>query len=400
MKTIFIFFALCLVYQVKILSGQGISINNDGIPPDNSAMLDVNSGNKGLLIPRMSTADRLSILNPANGLMVFDITTGNFNYMNTTWKEMIYNGFPDLGVGHLNTTSINLDGPLELTGINAQIKFDDYDNNIILLDNAGYHTIYFSNTNNKWEWRYLNSTTAFINIQTGNFFAPRMYDLSNYSYYVDPAATCYLKNACFDGNVGIGTSAPNGGLEVALSGSGGTILASDGGGSERYVLKLASPYDVKQYSLIESTKYGTNSGGRELQINTLGGGQTTFGGAVIPLTHFSQDLGLSSQAWDDVYADDFQNITVMCFNNRQVSGEILNFKPAPLEQSLESDYLLDASLLPPGLSTNNAVNLGNIAIYNYTLNYEQQLQINELKKENKELRVLINELLEQRNNLK
>jgi hypothetical protein len=39
--------------------------------PDNSAVLDINSSNKGLLIPRMSLQQRNGINNPADGLMVY-----------------------------------------------------------------------------------------------------------------------------------------------------------------------------------------------------------------------------------------------------------------------------------------------------------------------------------------
>ena len=40
--------------------------------PDNSAMLEIKSGNKGILIPRLTTVQRTAISAPAKGLMVFD----------------------------------------------------------------------------------------------------------------------------------------------------------------------------------------------------------------------------------------------------------------------------------------------------------------------------------------
>jgi hypothetical protein len=43
--------------------------------PDQSAILDLTSSNKGMLIPRMSTAQRDAISNPALGLMIFNNTT-------------------------------------------------------------------------------------------------------------------------------------------------------------------------------------------------------------------------------------------------------------------------------------------------------------------------------------
>ncbi len=63
-----------------------VAINTDGSAPDNSAMLDIKSNNKGLLIPRMTAAERDAISNPAQGLMVY-ITDDNMFYFfnNSQW---------------------------------------------------------------------------------------------------------------------------------------------------------------------------------------------------------------------------------------------------------------------------------------------------------------------------
>lgn len=50
---------------------QNVGISTDGSTPDNSAILDVKSTSKGMLIPRMSQAERLGISNPAKGLLIF-----------------------------------------------------------------------------------------------------------------------------------------------------------------------------------------------------------------------------------------------------------------------------------------------------------------------------------------
>ncbi|MCB0576578.1 MAG: hypothetical protein KDC61_18620, partial [Saprospiraceae bacterium] len=44
-----------------------ISINQDNSTPDPSAMLDIKSSDKGMLIPRMTTAERNAIASPAAG---------------------------------------------------------------------------------------------------------------------------------------------------------------------------------------------------------------------------------------------------------------------------------------------------------------------------------------------
>lgn len=73
-----------------IAIAQNVAINNTGTKPDNSAMLDVQSTSKGMLIPRMSTAQRNAIISPAKGLLVFDNTTSSFWFKGTTgWTELI-----------------------------------------------------------------------------------------------------------------------------------------------------------------------------------------------------------------------------------------------------------------------------------------------------------------------
>jgi len=49
-----------------------VSINEDGSNPDKNAMLDIQSSDKGLLIPRMPFHEIEQIANPAEGLMIYD----------------------------------------------------------------------------------------------------------------------------------------------------------------------------------------------------------------------------------------------------------------------------------------------------------------------------------------
>lgn len=55
--------------------------------PEATAVLEIVSTDKGLLIPRMTTAQRVAINSPATGLMVYETTTNSFWYYNgTEWK--------------------------------------------------------------------------------------------------------------------------------------------------------------------------------------------------------------------------------------------------------------------------------------------------------------------------
>lgn len=69
---------------------QAIAVNTDASNPDPSAILDVKSTNKGVLVPRMDKAQRELIDTPATGLLVFDTGLGSFwFYDGTAWTNLI-----------------------------------------------------------------------------------------------------------------------------------------------------------------------------------------------------------------------------------------------------------------------------------------------------------------------
>src|SRR5437764_15300523 len=80
MKKIYTFALLLLICFHSI--AQNVAINNSSAPPDASAILDVNSNIKGILIPRMTQSQRLGILNPANGLLVYQSDVDSGFYFN------------------------------------------------------------------------------------------------------------------------------------------------------------------------------------------------------------------------------------------------------------------------------------------------------------------------------
>jgi hypothetical protein len=76
-----------LCYQITFT--QNVAINNDGSTPNPSALLDIKSTTKGLLMPRMTTLERNAIINPAEGLKVYDTDTKNFwFYDGSAWKSL------------------------------------------------------------------------------------------------------------------------------------------------------------------------------------------------------------------------------------------------------------------------------------------------------------------------
>lgn len=72
------------------LFSQNVCITTDGTyTADGSAMLDVKSISKGMLIPRVTTAQKETISSPATGLLVFDTDEGEFFYYDgSEWISM------------------------------------------------------------------------------------------------------------------------------------------------------------------------------------------------------------------------------------------------------------------------------------------------------------------------
>jgi hypothetical protein len=83
---------LCLLLMyatAPLLFSQGIGINSSGTAPHPSAMLDVESTSKGFVLPRMTTAQRDSILNPVVGLQIFNLTTYCFEaFYGANWQRI------------------------------------------------------------------------------------------------------------------------------------------------------------------------------------------------------------------------------------------------------------------------------------------------------------------------
>ncbi len=78
MKSFLISFLLFII-AVPFFA-QGVKIGETGGNPDASSILDLESSSKGFLAPRMSQAERDLIVSPAEGLILYNTTTGCINY--------------------------------------------------------------------------------------------------------------------------------------------------------------------------------------------------------------------------------------------------------------------------------------------------------------------------------
>jgi len=170
-----------LIFNTIDLFSQGAAINISGSPADPSAMLDISSDNKGVLIPRVSEAQKNLILSPAIGLIIYqtDNQTGLWYYDGLAWVQ---------GIGQAGAT-----GTTGATGVTGATGADGASGLLVPGTSAG-NTPYWDGTN----W-VVNSSNIFNN----------------------------------GGSIGIGTSSPHNSAAIDISSSTKGVLIPRLTSSER-----------------------------------------------------------------------------------------------------------------------------------------------------------------------
>ena len=88
MNKAYLFFTTVLLFAFAYANAQmGIGTH----APDTSALLDLSSSTKGILVPRMTLEKRNSISNPAEGLLIYNTTSKGFNYFQSGWNDYLSN---------------------------------------------------------------------------------------------------------------------------------------------------------------------------------------------------------------------------------------------------------------------------------------------------------------------
>jgi hypothetical protein len=107
-------FVMCVQAQVIVCA--------DGSQPDPSAMLDIKSTTGGLLIPRLTEVQRMNLVLPPAGLLIYQTNNvfGNYFSYGAGWKRLITFSTPSLTQGSVLFASGN-----EITVNSGQLFWDN-----------------------------------------------------------------------------------------------------------------------------------------------------------------------------------------------------------------------------------------------------------------------------------
>ncbi|MCZ2356601.1 MAG: hypothetical protein LC115_07935 [Bacteroidia bacterium] len=256
--------SICFAIQVSAQVGIGT------LTPDASAMLDIQSGDKGILVPRMTTSARSGIASPATGLLIFNTDINQFEYFDgTVWINISSGSGDNLG-DHTATQNIAL---------NNNYLSGDGDNEGVFVNgtgNVGIGTTAPSQTFSVAEKFQVNINGNIVKIN----------DVPTNFPAIQGGANTYLKN---DGSGNL-SWAPSGGNSWNLTGNAGTDTSINFiGTTDLKSLKFkvnnmqagridtGSVFLGYRAGLVNTAKTNVGIGNGALMRNTTGGYNTASG---------------------------------------------------------------------------------------------------------------------------
>lgn len=239
---------------------------------DPSAAVEIQSTTEGILIPRMTSTQRSAIVNPAQGLLVFDNTTNTFWFNDgTVWTELAGGGLPGSAHWSANGNHIynNNSGNVGI-GINTPLeKFHIANNGNFRLDGT-VDSVYT-------EFNTFGTTAAVLNIDpipinntsasTIRLFRTTDASAANFIIFKGDGSldTNHLLGGNGDSylslneNLGVGTNTPNEKVEV----TGNMLIRSPSANGALILSPSNLGYQVHAEFVIQS-------------LETVGGSNTAF----------------------------------------------------------------------------------------------------------------------------
>ena len=273
--------AAILLFGATARAQQGIAVNANGAAPDPSAILDVQSTSKGMLVPRMSATQRTGIPAPVAGLLVYDTDSNAFFFRTATaWTKIasgnlmaapetdpqvsssttnkvprwngttltdgaIYDNGTNVGIGISNTTV-----PLQVAAPQGIIRLESSSDNATFLEEATPYAAWRIGQNKPTD----NPTAA-----DGFYIYGGTYN--------SPATRMYIKT---NGNVGIGNTNPGQkldvsgttkttNLQVTAGATTGYVLTSDAAGNATWQAASAATADnLGNHTATQTVKLNNN----------------------------------------------------------------------------------------------------------------------------------------------
>jgi hypothetical protein len=234
-----ILFAVCLAVLTTPAKAQSVGVGTTS--PHASAQLDVSSTNKGMLVPRLTTAQRTAIAAPATGLLVYDTNQNQFVFYNgsdwtniptgsgggsTSWTVNGTNQYSNVA-DNVGIGTVTPAGKLHVKGTtvidSSRIIFQNTGGSVLIGQNAGANDPFNSGSNN-----------TFVGNNAGQAFNSGASNIALGENALQNA-TLTVENIAI-GKQALGNSVTVGAANVAIGSSTGLV---NGGASNVFIGQMA-----------------------------------------------------------------------------------------------------------------------------------------------------------------
>lgn len=148
------------------LLAQQVAIQEESEQPHSSAMLDIQSYDKGLLIPRLTSDERTAIVSPAHGLMVFDTDLQSMMmYTGTEWENQAEDLGNNIwsrvanGIAHTLPSKWGINSTNPTDEIHVQAPGNET-NSMVRLESNNQSVFTLKNQTREYQWIYDNQSTV------------------------------------------------------------------------------------------------------------------------------------------------------------------------------------------------------------------------------------------------